>query len=147
MKIRLFLLGMLLSGVLHAEGLVITPSPHDVDTTMSRLQDAVKARGLGIFTLIDHAAGAQKAGMQLAPYQVLLFGNPKLGTLLMQAKPAVGLDLPMKIAIWQDGQGNTQVAYRSADDLAAAYGLDPQSKPLGKVRGALAGLVKTATAP
>lgn len=147
MKRFLLVSFFLFAGVANAGDLIIKDSPHDVATTMERLKTAVLAKGLTVFSRIDHAAGAKKVGMELPPIQVLIFGNPKLGTLLMQKNPSIGLDLPMKAVVWRDAEGKTRVAYRSAEALGREYRLDPKAMPLAKVKGALAGLVAKATAP
>ncbi len=110
-------------------------SPHDVATTMDRLAAAVEAAGATIFARIDHAAGAAKVGQELAPNQVLIFGNPKLGTPMMQSAPSMGLDLPLKVQVYQDQDGVVRVIYRDMESLAAEHGAD--SPALAKAAGAL----------
>jgi uncharacterized protein (DUF302 family) len=110
-------------------------SPHDVATTMDRLAAAVEAAGATIVARIDHAAAAEKVGLELAPNQVLIFGNPKLGTPMMQSAPSMGLDLPLKVQVYRAADGTVQVVYRSMDGLAAEHGAD--SPALGKAAGAL----------
>ena len=146
MKHCLLALTLLIAGLAHASGYLESTSPHDVDTTMQRLQQAAENKGLQIFSLVDHAAGAHSAGMDLAPNKVLIFGNPKLGTLLMKQNPAIGVDLPLKISVWQDAQGHTRVTYRDIQSLAGAHGLERQLKPVQQARGVLAGLVQQAIA-
>jgi uncharacterized protein (DUF302 family) len=91
--------------------------------------------GATIFARIDHAAGAAKVGQKLAPNQVLIFGNPKLGTPMMQSAPSIGLDLPLKVQVYQDADGTVRVIYRKMDGLAAEHGADSPS--LAKAAGAL----------
>ena len=110
-------------------------SPHDVATTMDRLVAAVEGAGATIFARIDHAAGAANVDQQLAPNQVLIFGNPKLGTPMMQAAPSMGLDLPLKVQVYRAADGTVQVVYRSMDGLAAEHVAD--SPALAKAAGAL----------
>ena len=83
-----------------AQDLVAKVSPHDVPTTMDRLESAVEAAGAEVFARVDHAAGAEKAEMELRPTQLLIFGNPKLGTPAMQDAQTAGLDLPMRVLVY-----------------------------------------------
>ena len=80
----------------------IMQSPHGVGKTIDRLEQAVKKAGMNIFARIDHAQAAVKAGMQLRPTQLLIFGNPKVGTKLMQSNQQIGIDLPLKMLAWKD---------------------------------------------
>ena len=87
------------------DGLVTIASRHPVKETIDRLEAAVKAAGISVFARIDHAAGATSVGMPLRPTELLIFGNPKGGTPLMQSRQAIGLDLPLKMLAWEDGSG------------------------------------------
>jgi uncharacterized protein (DUF302 family) len=89
------------------DGLTTIESPHDVKTTIDRLEAAAKAKGLTIFARIDHGVGAAAAGLQLRPTELLIFGNAKGGTPLMQEQQTTGLDLPLKTLAWQDSAGKT----------------------------------------
>ncbi len=91
--------------------LIVQQSPYSVTETADRFSDAVQAKELKLFARIDHAANAAGAELELAPTQVILFGNPKVGTLLMQCAPTMAIDLPQKALIWQDADNNTQLAY------------------------------------
>src|SRR5512132_2657763 len=84
--------------------------PRDVASTVDRVQTALRTRGGTLFAAVDHAAGAREAGLQLADEVLLIFGNPTIGTGLMQADPRVGLDLPLRLLVW-DEQGTTQIAF------------------------------------
>jgi len=126
-------------------GLTIVESAHDVTTTTDKLVTAVEGKGLGVFSRIDHAAGAQKAGMSLAPTELVLFGNPKIGTALMHCGHTVAIDLPLKALIWQDPDGKVWLAYNDPDYLARRHNLSGCEKPLKKVSGALAGFAAAAT--
>lgn len=137
-------IALLLSGFAHADDLVITSSPDKVPTTIKRLEKAIESKGLKLFTRIDHSAGAEKVGMSLAPNQVVIFGSPKIGTLLMQQNPAIGADLPLRISVWQDAQGQTRIGYRDIQAVAKSYAIDPQLPVVQKVRGALASLASRA---
>ena len=118
-----------------ASPFVSKTSPHDVATTMDRLVAAVEGAGATVAARIDHAASAEKAGMELAPNQVLIFGNPKLGTPMMQSAPSIGLDLPLKVQIYQDADGTVKVVYRDMGNVAEEHGAD--SPNMAKAAGAL----------
>jgi uncharacterized protein (DUF302 family) len=104
-------------------GLTTVRSSFGPKETMDRLAAEVKAKGMTVFARIDHAAGAADVGLPLRPTEVLLFGNPKGGTPLMQAVQTTGIDLPLKALIWQDGLGTTWVSYNDARWLAQRHGL------------------------
>jgi uncharacterized protein (DUF302 family) len=87
------------------DGLVTLKSAHDFPTTLSRLTAAIVAKGATIFAIIDHADGAELAGLELRPTTLVIFGNPAAGTPLMQENQRAGIDLPLKALIWQDESG------------------------------------------
>jgi uncharacterized protein (DUF302 family) len=91
---------------------------------MDRLEAEVKGKGLAVFAHIDHAAGATAVGMPLRPTDLLIFGNAKGGTPLMQAEQTVGIDLPLKILVWQDAAGQTWVSYNDPHWLAKRHGVE-----------------------
>ena len=90
---------------------------------MDRLEAAVKAKGLTVFARIDHAAGAAKVGLSLRPTELLIFGNAKGGTPLMQSNQTVGIDLPLKALVWQDASGDTWLSYNDPSWIAKRHGL------------------------
>ena len=94
----------------------------DVPETVQRLESTLKARGIEIFAVIDHAAGARDVGLELDDEVVVIFGNPTVGTRLMQEDAQVGLDLPLRILVWR-AAGSTQVGYSDPRTLADRYGL------------------------
>ena len=98
-----------------APGLTTIRSSFGPQDTMNRLEAAVKAKGMTVFARIDHAAGATAVGMALRPTEVLLFGNAKGGTPLMQSAQTVGIDLPLKALVWQDASGTTWFSYNDPD--------------------------------
>lgn len=105
-------------------GLLTTKSVHDFATTQRRLLEAVASRSLTLFAVIDHADGAEIAGLELAPTTLVIFGNAKGGTPLMQKNQSIGLDLPLKALLWQDSTG----VYVTANDpawIAERHGVDP----------------------
>lgn len=104
-----------------ADGLVTLGSSYAPKETMKRLETEVKAKGLTVFARIDHAAGAAEVGLSLRPTELLIFGNAKGGTPLMQSVQTIGIDLPLKLLIWQDEAGNTWLSYNDPSWLAKRH--------------------------
>jgi uncharacterized protein (DUF302 family) len=100
-------------------------SPRSVDETASRLTALLDAGGMKVFAVIDQAAEALQAGLDLRPTTLIIFGNPAAGTAVMNAAPEAAIDLPLKILIWADGD-QTKVTYLSPQAFAARYSLDPE---------------------
>jgi uncharacterized protein (DUF302 family) len=125
-----------------ADGLISVRSSYGPKDTMDRLEAEVKAKGLTLFARIDHAAGGAAVGLSLRPTEVLIFGNAKGGTPLMQSKQTAGIDLPLKALVWQDGAGDTWLSYNDPGWLANRHGLgheaDATSNALAAVLEALA---------
>jgi uncharacterized protein (DUF302 family) len=107
------------------EGLTTVPSAHGVKDTIDRLESDVKSKGMTIFARVDHAAGAKAAGLTLRPTELLMFGNAKGGTPLMQANQTIGIDLPLKALAWEDADGKVWLSYNEPAWLAARHGLPP----------------------
>jgi uncharacterized protein (DUF302 family) len=85
-----------------------------VDETIAKIETIVKSKeGMGVFTVIDHAAAAKKAGLEMADRKVILFGNPQLGTKLMEKDPRAGLDLPLRVLVYKDSEGKTKLVYHN----------------------------------
>lgn len=128
-----------------AAELTTVPSQFGPKETLDRLETEVKAKGLAVFARIDHAAGAAAVGMTLLPTAVLIFGHAKGGTPLMQANQLIGLDLPLKVLVWQDTSGKTWLSYLDTAKLAERYGLPAQtSTVVGNLSGVLRGLTQKA---
>ncbi len=104
-------------------GLVHKLSNHSVDDTLRRAQEFLAEKAVKVFALIDHSDEAQKVGMTMPPTRLLIFGNPKGGTPLMLAAPSMAIDLPLKILVWQDGEGKVWVTWNSASYLAERHDL------------------------
>ncbi len=129
------------------DDIVKVRSSGDVATTMDRLEAAVNGAGATIFARVDHAAGAAKVDMELAPAQVLIFGNPKLGTPAMQDNALAGLFLPLKVLVYQDGAGQTWLAYEDPKEMLGDLGgisedaeyVKTMTGALGKLTGKAAG--------
>jgi uncharacterized protein (DUF302 family) len=111
--------------------------------TMSRLIDAISQRGLTVFAQIDHAAAAREVGMDLPDEVVVVFGSPRAGTPLMQADPRVGIELPLRILVW-DQDGQTIVGYNDPKDLVGAYDLASQAATLDAMSSLLQALARDA---
>jgi uncharacterized protein (DUF302 family) len=127
-------------------GLITLPSVHSAKETMDRLEADVKAKGLTVFARIDHAAGAKEAGMALRPTVVLIFGNAKGGTPLMQALQTTGIDLPLKALVWEDAGGKVWLSYNDPAWIAERHGdAASVSEVTGRLAGVLAALAKAAT--
>ncbi len=105
------------------EGLITLPSTYSPKETADRLATAVTSRGMTLIARVDHAAAAAKVGLDLRPTEVLIFGNPAAGTLLMQDIQTVGLDLPLKALVWQDDAAGVWISYQDLGWLAKRYGL------------------------
>ena len=104
-------------------GLVTLQSAHDFDVTLGRLSASLEAKGITIFARIDHAAAAASVGLFLRPTMLFIFGNPAAGTPLMQADQSSGIDLPLKILLWQDANGIVNLSYNDPSWIAARHGL------------------------
>ena len=132
----------------HAEAdLVTLPSAHNVTETIERLKSLLTQKGIELFAHIDHTAGARKAGLSLRPTQVLIFGNPKAGTPLMQSQQTIGLDLPLRVLIWEDEAGKVWLSYRRVADLAQAHHVADRDETVKALDGSLTALANAATAP
>lgn len=127
------------------DGLVVKPSQYSVSETIDRLQAALEGKGLTIFARIDHEAGAASAGLDLAPTEILIFGNPKLGTPLMTSSPTTAIDLPQKALAYQETDGQVYLAYNDIGYLVARHGITERDEVVGKIRGALGKFTDAAT--
>ena len=125
-------------------GLVIKPSPYSVEETEHRFLQVLEAKGLNIFATVDHAQNAADVGLQLSPTRVIIFGNPNVGTPLMQRQQSIGIDLPLKLLIWQDEQG-VKIAYNDPHYLSERHHLDSTTKQvIDMMAKALHGLTEQA---
>jgi uncharacterized protein (DUF302 family) len=105
-------------------GMIVMASAHSVADTMTRLETLLKEKSVLIFARIDFSADASRAGLELRPEQMLIFGNPQGGTPLMAQKPTVGLDLPLKALVWQDREGKTWLGYNDPLYVVRRHGVD-----------------------
>jgi len=131
-----------------ADGLTTIPSSYGPEDTMNRLQAAVTAKGMTVFARIDHAAGARAIGLSLRPTEVLIFGNAKAGTPLMQSAQTIGIDPPLKVLVWQDISGNTWLSFNDPAWLAQLHGLSGETEAaVGIMSSALNALATAAATP
>ena len=115
---------------------------------MNRFEAEVRARGMTVFAHIDHAAGAAAVGLSLRPTELLIFGNAKTGTPLMEAAQTLGIDLPLKALVWQDALGVVWLSYNDPAFLAGRHDLDVvHSGIVGAMAAALAEIASKATTP
>jgi uncharacterized protein (DUF302 family) len=130
-----------------APGLTTIASSHGPKDTMDRLEAEVRSKGMTVFARIDHAAGATGAGLSLRPTEVLIFGNAKAGTPLMQSIQTIGVDLPLKALVWQDASGTTWLSYNDPAWLAQRHGLGGETKAaVDAMTAVLHGIANRATA-
>ena len=135
-----------LSAIAQAE-MITKKSAHSVAVTMDRLEVSAKEKGAAIVARVNHAAAAAKVDMPLRPTEVLLFGNPKLGTPLMQSNQQAGFDLPLKVVAWEDAAGTVWVGYNAPTDLAAQYAINDRAETVQKMTAVLDQITTQATKP
>ena len=127
-----------------ASGLQVLTSKYDFQTTQTRLEQAIKAKDLTVFAVIDHAAGAHKAGLALQPTTVTLFGNPKAGTPFMAAAPESAIDFPLRMLVWQGAQDRTYVAYRPVAAITKRFHIAGKGALAAKIDGLQQALAQAA---
>ncbi|HEX3846371.1 MAG TPA: DUF302 domain-containing protein [Steroidobacteraceae bacterium] len=133
---------------MNPEGLDLYPSQQGPAATMERVIAAVTRRGMAVMARIDHAAAAKKVGLDLRPTELLIFGNPKGGTPLMQAAQTLGIDLPLKALVFEDSAGKTWLAINAPKWLAARHGgAAGAEKAVGAMTAVLADIAKEVTGP
>jgi uncharacterized protein (DUF302 family) len=131
-----------------ADGLISVSSSFGPKETMDRLEAEIKARGMTVFARVDHAAGAAEVGLPLRPTVLLIFGNAKAGTPLMQANQAIGIDLPLKALVLEDASGKVWLSYNDPHWLAHRHGLDSAAAPaVDAMSAALNAIATKAAAP
>ena len=117
--------------------LLVKPSTRSVKDSIDALAAAVEAAGAKVVARVDHAAGAKAVGAEMKPAEVLIFGNPKLGTPLMQANPRAGLDLPLKVLAYEDAKGKVWIVTTRAAALRSRYGIKGKDEVITAMTGAL----------
>jgi uncharacterized protein (DUF302 family) len=128
-------------------GLTTVKSADSVMETMDRLESSVQEKGMRVVARIDHAKGAQQTGQELRPTELLIFGNPRAGTPLMQCQQQVAIDLPQKILVWEDADGQVWLSYNDPRYLARRHDITECDEVLEKITQALSDLAKSAIAP
>ena len=128
------------------DGMVTMKSPYSVDETLDRFEKAVTSKGMTVFARVDHAQGAASVDLELRPTQLLIFGNPKIGTLLMQSSQTAAIDLPLKLLAWQDADGQVWIAYNDPGYLVQRHNITDRDAVVEKMRKALGNFTAAATA-
>jgi uncharacterized protein (DUF302 family) len=126
------------------QGLTTIQSSFDPKATIDRLEAQIQARGLNVFSRIDHAAGAAETGMQLAPTYLIIFGNAQGGTPLMQSVQTVGIDLPLKVLVWQDAANNTWVSYNEPSWIAQRHAVANRQSAIDKLGNVISTIAREA---
>jgi uncharacterized protein (DUF302 family) len=107
-------------------GIVTIAAHQTVDRTVAELEKILNAKGVKLFTIIDHSGEAEKAGLEMRPTKLLIFGNPGAGTPLMVARPSIALDLPLKILVAEDAEGKVWISYNSPAYMQERHLLPPE---------------------
>jgi uncharacterized protein (DUF302 family) len=128
----------------HIEGLTTIASSFSPKETMDRLEAEIRAKGMSVFARLDHAAGAAEAGLELRPTNLIIFGNARGGTPLMQASQTAGIDLPLKALVWQDAAGKTWLSYNEPSWIAQRHHLGIKAEIVDKMAAALSAMAKKA---
>jgi uncharacterized protein (DUF302 family) len=126
---------------LQGNGLVDLPSNHSVEKTLDRLRRILGAKNITLFAVVDHSGEASKAGIEMLPTKLVIFGNPKAGTPVMIASPSSAIDLPLKILIWEDDRGKVWITYNSPAYLQQRHNIPQNVLPNITVIDALAAAV------
>src|SRR6516162_5860011 len=127
------------------EGLTSIQSSFTPEETMDRVEAQIQMRGLNVFARIDHAAGAAEVGLPLAPTNLIIFGNARGGTPLMQSVQTVGIDLPLKILVWQDAANNTWLSYNEPRWIGQRHGVAGVESTIDKMADLLAAIAREAS--
>jgi uncharacterized protein (DUF302 family) len=130
---------------LAADGMVTLKSAHSVSVTADKLESLLTAKGMTVMNRISHSEGAAGVDLELRPTELVIFGNPKVGTPLMQCSQSVAIDLPQKALIWEDSEGTVWLGYNDPEYLEKRHNIKGCDKALDKVTGALAAFSKAAT--
>lgn len=128
-------------------GLIKKSSPHGVSETLDRLETILEEKGIGIALRWNHGKRGNDADIPLRETEVLIFGNPKIGSHLMSSRQTAGIDLPMKALAWRDADGQVWLAYNDPDHLAERHGIDNRDEVLARMSGALEKLTDAAVKP
>ncbi len=147
-SVQTLVIAILLSTQAYAnssDGIVLIKSNNSVTATIDKLETVLKNKGMTIFKRVDHAAGAEKAGLKLRPTELLIFGNPKVGTPLMLCSQTAALDLPQKALAYKDENGQVWFAYNDPAYMAKRHNIKDCEAAVQKVTNALAKFASIAT--
>ena len=128
-----------------SDGVISVPSEYSVEKTADRLEGIIKERGLTLFARVDHSNNAKKVDLKLRPTEVIIFGNPKAGTPLMQCSQQTAIDLPQKALIWQDDAGKVWFSYNDPEYLMKRHHMKNCEEAIKRVSTILNGLSKAVT--
>jgi uncharacterized protein (DUF302 family) len=142
--ILIVLLLLVSTPLLAGQGVVSIKSMHSVKDTADRLESVLQSKGMNVIARINHSAAAKNAGMTLRPTELLIFGNPKVGTPLMQCQQSIALDLPQKALIWEDESGTVWISYNNPEYLADRHDLEGCDEVIAKVKAALSNFAHAA---
>jgi len=120
-------------------------STHSVGDTLDKLEGILTAKGMNVFARINHSAAATKAGMELRPTELIIFGNPEIGTKLMNSSQSIAIDLPLKMLGWQDANGTVWLSYNNPDFLKNRHATEGCDEVFDKVAAALSKFAEAAT--
>ena len=141
------LLFIFIPSVYADNGLISLKSAHDVNATANRLESLLKKKGMTLFARVSHTNGAKKVGLKLRPTELLIFGNPKVGTPLMHCSQSVAIDLPQKALIWEDEKGRVWLSYNDPVYLAKRHNISKCREVINKIKNALSNFAKSAVMP
>jgi len=129
------------------EGLTTIASNFGPKETMVRLETEIRTKGMEVFARIDHAAGAAEVGLNLRPTELIIFGNARGGTPLMQSAQTIGIDLPLKVLVWEDTSGKTWLSYNEPSWVAQRHGVRNAEQVVSKMGAALSAIARKAANP
>ncbi|NOX16079.1 MAG: DUF302 domain-containing protein [Epsilonproteobacteria bacterium] len=127
MKLKVLILSLFAVIAFSAGNLTVKNSVNSVDKTVTKLQKILKAKGITLFVIIDFRKGAKSVGLNLTDAKLVIFGNPKLGTKIIQKDIKAAIDLPMKVLVYKDSDGKTKIEYIDPKNLEKKYNLAGQS--------------------
>jgi len=128
-----------------SNGIINVLSPFSIEQTTSNLEYMLEKKGMTVFNKIEHSEAAKKIGIEIRDTKLIIFGNPKIGSKLMECKQTVAIDLPQKFLVWQDDEGDVFISYNDPQYLKERHNIKGCDVVLKKIENALAGITKAAT--
>ena len=128
-----------------ADGVIEVESAYTVNETADRMESILKEKGMTIFNRINHSEGAGKVGIELRDTELIIFGNPKVGSPIMKCRQSVAIDLPQKALIWEDDKGKVYISYNDPKYLVKRHDISGCEQVIAKIETALASIVKSAS--